>query len=75
MSVRWSLRSNDDPALQASHTVELTFKLPADFPHGGISNIPGLLMKEAESTRGVSLTGLSVKAAPNLFLITLSPGW
>jgi hypothetical protein len=72
INVRWSLRSNDDPALQASHTVELMFKLPADFPHGGISSIPGLLMKEAESARGVSLTGLSVKAAPNLFLINLS---
>jgi hypothetical protein len=72
MSLRWSLRSNDDPALPASHTVELMFELPADFPHGGISSIPGLLMKEAESARGVSLTGLSVKAAPNSFLLTLS---
>lgn len=72
MSVRWSLRSNDDKALPASYTVELLFKLPADFPHGGISNIPGLLMKESESTPGVPLAGLGVKAAPNLFLITLS---
>jgi hypothetical protein len=72
MSLRWSLRSNDDPALPASHTVELMFELPADFPHGGISSIPGLLMKEAESARGVSLTGRSVKAAPNSFLLTLS---
>jgi hypothetical protein len=51
MSVRWSLRTNEIKALSASHTVELMFKLPADFPHGGISNIPGLLMKEAESSR------------------------
>jgi hypothetical protein len=72
MSVRWSLRSNDDKALPASHTVELMFKLPADFPHGGISDIPGLLMKEAESTPGVRLAGLGVKAAPNFFLIALS---
>ena len=72
MSVRWSLRTNEIKALSASHTVELMFKLPADFPHGGISNIPGLLMKEAESSRGVPLAGLGVQAAPNLFLIALS---
>jgi hypothetical protein len=48
------------------------FKLPADFPQGGISNVPGLLMKEAESTPGVPLAGVGVKAAPNFFLIALS---
>ena len=37
ISVRWSLRSNDDEAIRASHTIELMFKLPADFPSGGIS--------------------------------------
>ena len=72
MSVRWSLRSNDDPALSASHTVELMFKLPADFPSGGISNVPGILMKQAEQTRGVPLAGLAVKVTPGFYLIGLS---
>src|SRR5204863_6154037 len=27
-----------------SHTIEITFNLPADFPFGGISNVPGVLM-------------------------------
>jgi hypothetical protein len=72
ISLRWSLRSNDDDALPASHTVELMFKLPPDDPHGGIAGIPGVLMKATESTPGDQLAGIGVKPAPNLFLISLS---
>lgn len=72
MSVRWSLRRNDDKALPASHTVEIMFTLPPDFPHGGISSIPGVLMKQSESNRGVPLAGLAVKVTTNFFLIGLS---
>jgi len=68
----WSLRRNTDKGLPASHTVEIMFKLPADFPPGGIAKIPGILMKQAEQTRGIALAGLSVKASTNFFLIGLS---
>ena len=50
ISARWSLRRNDDKALPASHTVQVMFTLPPDFPHGGITNIPGVLMKQSKST-------------------------
>jgi hypothetical protein len=43
-----------------------------DFPHGGIANIPGVLMKQSESTRGVPLAGLAVEVTTNFFLIGLS---
>ena len=72
ISIRWSLRRNDDKALPASHTIEMMFTLPPNFPHGGITNIPGVLMKQSESTRGVALAGLAVKVANNFFLIGLS---
>jgi hypothetical protein len=72
VSVRWSLRRNDDKQLPASHTVEIVFTLPPDFPHGGISNIPGVLMKQGETTRGVPLNGVAVKVTANFFLIGLS---
>jgi hypothetical protein len=72
ISARWSLRRNDDKALPASHTVEVMFTLPPVFPHGGITNIPGVLMKQSESTRGVPLAGLAVKVTNNFFLIGLS---
>jgi hypothetical protein len=72
MAMKWSLRRNNDKALPASHTVEIMFTLPPDFSHGGVQNIPGLLMKEAEQTRGVPLAGLAVKVTNGFFLIGLS---
>jgi hypothetical protein len=72
LAMTWSLRRNADKALPASHTVEIIFKLPGDFPSGGISNVPGILMKAAEQTRGVPLAGLAVKVTNGFFLIGLS---
>jgi hypothetical protein len=72
MSMTWSLRRNTDKALPASHTIEILFKLPADFPGGGIGNVPGILMKEAEQARGTPLAGLAVKVTNGFFLIGLS---
>jgi hypothetical protein len=72
IGIRWSLRRNNDKVLSASHTVEIMFTLPGDFPHGGVSNIPGILMKYGEATRGVPLSGLAFKVNTNSFLIRLS---
>jgi hypothetical protein len=72
LAVTWSFRRNTDKGLPATHLVEIMFKLPADFPFGGISNVPGMLMKQAESTRGVPLAGLAVKITPGFYLIGLS---
>jgi hypothetical protein len=69
LAMTWSFRRNTDKGLPATHTVEIRFKLPADFPAGGISNVPGILMKQAESTRGVPLAGLAVKVTPGFYLI------
>jgi hypothetical protein len=72
LAMTWSFRRNTDKGLPATHTVEITFKLPADFPAGGISNVPGILMKQAEQTRGVPLAGLAVKVTPGFYLVGLS---
>jgi hypothetical protein len=72
MTMTWSLRRNSDPNLPATHTVEIVFKLPPDFPAGGVSNVPGILMKAAEQTRGQPLAGLAVKVTNGFFLIGLS---
>jgi hypothetical protein len=72
LAMTWSLRRNSDPGLPASHTVEIMFKLPADFASGGVSNVPGILMKQAEQSRGVPLAGLAVKVTNGFFLIGLS---
>jgi hypothetical protein len=72
MTVTWSLRRNTDKAMPASHTIEFTFNLPADFPGGGIANVPGILMKQDEQARGTPLAGLAVKVTNGFFLIGLS---
>jgi hypothetical protein len=72
LALTMSIRRNRDQALPASHTVEVMFNLPADFPFGGISNVPGILMKQAEQTRGAPLSGLAVKVTSGFFLLGLS---
>jgi hypothetical protein len=69
MTVKLEWRRNADKSLPASHTIELAFRLPADFPHGGIANVPGILMKPGETDQGVPLNALSRKIGDNLFLI------
>src|SRR5262249_23091099 len=70
--ITMSIRRNTDQALPASHTVEIIFNLPADFPFGGVSNVPGILMKQAEQTRGAPLAGMSTKVTAGFFLVGLS---
>ena len=72
MTVTWSLRRNTDPLLPASHTIEIMFNLPAESASGVVQNVPGVMMKHAEATRGVRLEGLAVKVTPGFFLIGLS---
>jgi hypothetical protein len=72
MTVTFSLRRNTDQALPASHTIEIMFNLPPDFPGGGVANVPGVLMKQSEEARGTPLAGLAVKVTNGFFLIGLS---
>lgn len=72
IKINLSIRRNSDSSLPASHTAELSFTLPQDFSGGGIANVPGILMKSAEQTRGTPLAGLAVKVTDGFFLIGLS---
>jgi hypothetical protein len=67
-----SIRRNIDATLPASHTIELQFKLPENFPNAGIANVPGILMKADEAARGAAVAGLSVRVTNGFFLIGLS---
>jgi hypothetical protein len=66
------IRRNADATLPASHTVEIQFDLPPDFPNAGIANVPGVVMKADESARGATVSGLSVRVTSGFFLIGLS---
>ena len=48
ITMTWLLRRNIDQALAASHTIEMMFNLPANFPAGGVAGVPGVLMKRSE---------------------------
>ncbi len=71
LTMTWSLRRNSDRSLPASHTIEIAFNLPPG-DTDGVQNVPGVLMKQAEATRGTPLAGLAVKVTPGFFLIGLS---
>jgi hypothetical protein len=72
ITMAFSMVRNTDTALPASHTIDVRFNLPPGFPGGGVANVPGILMKQAEQTRGAPLAGIAVKVTNNVFLIGLS---
>lgn len=72
MTVTLSLRRNTDKALPASHTIQMMFNLPPDFPGQGVSSMPGVFAKDSEQATGTPLAGISVKVTDNYFLLGLS---
>lgn len=72
LSMSFVLRRNTDQTLPASHTIELGFKLPDDFPFGGIANVDGVRMTPSPQAIGSPLAGLAVRVNPTLFLVGLS---
>jgi hypothetical protein len=72
INVTMSLRRNTDKKLPASHTIDIIFNLPADFPFGGIANAPGIMMKRAEQAPEAPLAGLAVEIISGFFFIGLS---
>jgi hypothetical protein len=72
LSLRLSLRRNDDKQLPASHTVEVVFTRQPGFSHGGIADVPGIMMKQGETTRGSALRGVRIKVTESYFLVGLS---
>jgi hypothetical protein len=72
ISVSFLMQRNTDRTLPASHTVDVQFTLPPDFPNAGIGSVPGILFKPSEEAGGSALAGLSVKVTNNFFLVGLS---
>jgi hypothetical protein len=66
-----SLRRNADPALPASHIIELNFA-SSDDPGRVVRDVGLLQFKGEEAVRGTPLAGLPVPVKDNVFLIGLS---
>ncbi|WMS44766.1 hypothetical protein RDV64_10445 [Acuticoccus sp. MNP-M23] len=67
-----TIRENQDGALPASHLIEIAFDLPEGFEGGEVNNVPGLIMKESEQSRGEALRGAAARVSSGLFWIALS---
>jgi hypothetical protein len=72
LRMNFTLRRNLDPSLPASHTIEIEFNTPADFPPGGIADVPVVAMEDTDKTLGAALTGRRVKVSADFFFIGLS---
>jgi hypothetical protein len=72
LKLTMTFRRNTDAALPASHVIEMKFNLPEDSPYGGLSNVSGIKMKQAEAARGAPLVGRVAKVTPRFFLVGLS---
>ncbi|MCL8381406.1 flagellar basal body-associated FliL family protein [Xanthobacter aminoxidans] len=72
IAMSFVLRRNTDQTLPASHTIEIGFKLPEDFPFGGVANVDAVRAKPNQQALGTPLAGLAVRVNPTLFLVGLS---
>ena len=66
------IRKNSDPALPASHLMEINFNVSDTFIGGSIAHLPGVLLKNEELVQGTPLQGASARVVGNTFLFALS---
>lgn len=72
LSVDVLIRKNADPALPASHLMEINFNVSETFVGGSITQLPGVLLKNEELVQGTPLVGASARVVGNSFLFALS---
>ncbi|KKB12572.1 hypothetical protein VE25_06510 [Devosia geojensis] len=72
LGVEVTIRRNADPSLPASHLMEIDFDVADTFAGGGISSLPGVLLKNEELAQGQQLVGASARVVGNSFLFALS---
>ncbi|MEM8854004.1 MAG: hypothetical protein AAGD34_09930 [Pseudomonadota bacterium] len=72
MTANITIRENRDGALPASHLIEIEFQMTDAFEGGGVKNVPGIIMKETEQSRGEPLRGAAARVSSGLFWIALS---
>ncbi|QGM47113.1 hypothetical protein [Methylocystis heyeri] len=68
------IQKNLDPALSASHTMNVSFSLAADSDLKGVKQIGPPQMRRPEAQSGEKITGIPVEITSNAFLIGLMRG-
>lgn len=66
-----SFKKNLDPELPASHLIEVVSSHNNPDEPRIIDNIPGLILKPTEQSRGVGLAGASIRIADDMYWIAL----
>ena len=72
MKLAMDFSQNTDRSAAASHFVALTFEQPSNAAGGEVANVPGMLLKLSERSRGVPFAALATKTAKGSFLVGLS---
>lgn len=72
MKVAMDFSQNADRSGAASHFVTMTFEQPLDVANGEVANVPGMMLKLSEQSKGMPFAALATKTAKGSFLIGLS---
>ena len=68
------ISKNSDADLPASHLIEIATSRAASDPDKAIANIPGLILKPTEQSRGEGLVGAAIRISDDLHWIALTAG-
>jgi hypothetical protein len=74
MHATMTLRKNNDPTLQATHTIDLKFAFADGAPITGFKDVGLPQMRKEDSTAAEALTSVKVKISDTYFLIALAKG-
>ena len=71
MKVAMDFSQNADRSAAASHFVTMTFEQPPDVAGGEVANVPGMMLKLSERSKGIPFAALATKTAKGSFLVGL----
>lgn len=72
MKVAMDFSQNADRSAAASHFVTMTFEQPPDVAGSEVANVPGMMLKLSERSKGIPFAALATKTAKGSFLVGLS---
>jgi hypothetical protein len=71
LAMTLTIARDNEPGAGMSHMVDIEFAQPEQLPFGGITAVPRIVMKEAETDLGDDLVGTSIAVRPGNYLFGL----
>lgn len=72
ITMSFVLQRNAEQTLPVSHTIEMKFTLPENFPFGGVASLVGMRMRPNPQAQGAPITGVPVRLNPTTYVLGLS---